>query len=230
MSVISEPPQQQSFDFAKPFTFAFNDPNWLAKILIGGLFYLAVVVIIGPIFILGYNARLMRNVIAGNPQPLPDWTDLGEYFNEGLRLLGIVLLYSIPIIAVVGIIIQAAITGALSHGNNDALNQLSGGFAGCASCLIFPLSIVLALWMPAALTMAVVERRFGAAFEFSRIWAYIRANLANFLLAFVVYYVARFAAGFGLILLCIGVFFTAFWGMVVATYAYAEVYRLSTTR
>ena len=239
MSAISEPPQpppplppqQQSFDFAKPFTFVFNDPNWLAKILIGGLFYLAVIVLIGPIFILGYNARLMRNVIAGNPQPLPEWSDLGEYFSEGLRLLGVVLLYSIPVIVLVCMfVIPAVIAGAVSHNNNDALNQLSGGFAGCASCLIFPLSILIALWMPAALTMAVVDRRFSAAFEFGRIWTYIRTNLANFLLAFVVYYVARFAAGFGVILLCIGVFFTAFWGMVVATYAYAEVYRLSTTR
>ncbi len=232
MSVISEPPQKQSFDFGKPFAFVFNDPNWIAKILIGGLFYLASIVLIGPIFILGYCARLTRNVIAGEPQPLPEWNDLGEYFSEGLRLFCVALLYSIPIIVLFGVvIIPPVIVAALSRSNHyNAMDQWGSGFMGCFSCLLFPLSLGLAFWMPGALLMAVVERRFGAAFEFSRIWEFIRANLGNFLLAFVVYYVARFVAGFGLILFCIGVIFTGFWAMLVATYGYAEVYRLSNVR
>jgi hypothetical protein len=238
MSVFSEAPPppppplppRQSFDFAKPFEFVFQDPDWITKILIGGLFYLAAFVIIGAFFIMGYSAQLMRNVIAGSPRPLPEWNDLGEYFSEGLRLFGVVLVYMIPIIALWCVfIIPAIIAGSFSHNNNDALNQLSGGLAGCVSCLIFPLSLVIAFWMPAAMTMAVVDRRFSAAFEFGRIWTYIRANLVNCLLAFVVSYIVRLAAGLGFILCCIGLFFAAFWAILAATYAYAEVYRLSTT-
>jgi hypothetical protein len=75
--------------------------------------------------------------------------------------------------------------------------------------------------------LAVVERRFTAAFELGRLWRYIRGNLANYLLAFVVYLMARFAVPFGLILFCIGVVFTAFWAMITATAAFAQAYRLS---
>jgi hypothetical protein len=71
------------------------------------------------------------------------------------------------------------------------------------------------------------EQRFGAGFEFARIWAFLRANVANYLLAVVVYIVASFLAQFGIILLCIGVFFTSFWAYVVGAYAVAQTYRLS---
>jgi len=42
--------------------------------------------------------------------------------------------------------------------------------------------------------------------------------------------VARFAVPFGMILFCIGIVFTAFWAMVVATYGFAQAYRLSPTK
>ena len=38
------------------------------------------------------------------------------------------------------------------------------------------------------------------------------------------------AAGFGVILLCIGVVFTMFWAICVAGYAFAQVYRTSTVK
>jgi hypothetical protein len=67
----------------------------------------------------------------------------------------------------------------------------------------------------------------GEAFKFAKIWGFIRGNIGNYLLAFVVWLVARFAAGFGVILLCVGVIFTAFWALCVAAYAFGQVYRMS---
>ena len=74
-----------------------------------------------------------------------------------------------------------------------------------------------------------VEQRFGAAFEFARIWEFIRANVGNYLLAVVVYFIARFLGGFGIALLCVGVIFTGFWSFLITTHAFAQVYRLSRT-
>src|SRR6185503_1108289 len=54
-----------SYDFGKPFSYVFDDPRWVNKILIGGLFYLAGFMIIGWFFVLGYMARTARNVIRG---------------------------------------------------------------------------------------------------------------------------------------------------------------------
>lgn len=222
------PPNPNQFDFGKPFTFVFEDPRWMSKILLGGLFYLAGFFIVGWFFILGYMAQLARNVITDKQHPLPEWEDLGEFFSEGARLIGVIIIYIIPIIALVMTFIMPAIfVGAVAEGNEVA-EALSGGMAGCVWCLMVPLSLFVMIFMPASLLFAVVERRFGAAFEFSRIWPFIKDNIGNYLLAVVVYLIARFIGGFGIFLFCIGVVFTAFWALLVTTHGFAQVYRIAT--
>ena len=224
------PPSEPSLDFLRPFTFAFDDPRWLPKILMGGLFALASIFLIGIFFIYGYMARLARNVIKGVQYPLPEWDDLGEYFTEGLKLFAVALVYAIPVILIAGIAIVPMIIINAGADNNEALRSFAGMSASCVWCVMFPISIALAVWMPAALLMAVVTGEFSAGFDFRRIWQFIRANVGNYILAFVVWLVARFAASFGFILLCVGVFFTAFWAFCVAAYAFGEVYRMSKVR
>jgi len=233
-AVVPEPPPSPpspgaSFDFLKPFTFAFDDPRWVPKILMGGLFVLASSIIIGVFFIYGYLARLARNVINGVPNPLPEWDDLGEYFSEGLKLFVVGLIYTIPILIVVGIVFIPAIIAGGST-DNDTIRQMAGMSATCMWCLIFPLGLALALWMPAAMLMVVVSGDFSAGFDFRRIIAFIRGNAGNYILAFVAWMVARFAASLGFLLLCVGILFTVFWAYLVAAHAFGQVYRLSKER
>ena len=202
----------------------------MSKILLGGLFYLAGFFIIGWFFILGYMAQLARNVITEKQHPLPEWDNLGDLFSEGARMIGVVIIYIIPIIALVMTFIMPAVfVGAVAEGNEVA-EALSGGMAGCVWCLMVPLSLFVMIFMPASLLFAVVERRFGAAFEFARIWPFIKNNIGNYLLAVLVYLIARFLASFGIALFCVGVIFTAFWAMLVQTYGFAQVYRIAVTK
>ena len=225
---LPPPPAVPGFDFAKPFTYVFDDPRWLQKILIGGLFYLAGFLIVGWFFIFGYVARVARNIVAGVAIPLPEWEDLGGFFNEGLRLVGVLLVYVIPpTVLFVSIMIPAGILGEL---DNQGLQALGSGIAGCISCLFVPLVLAMTFFMPASLLFAAMEQRFGAAFEFGRLWAFIRPNIGNYLLAIVVYLIARFLGGFGIALLCIGVIFTGFWSFLITAHAFAQVYRLSSIR
>jgi hypothetical protein len=213
------------FDFGKPFTFTFEDPQWLQKILIGGLFYLAGFLLIGWFFILGYCARLARNVVAGVERPLPEWDDLGTFFSEGLRLFAVALVYIVPMVVLAMAFIIPA--GVLDSTDNDALQMVGSGLSGCLACLFAPLSLAVMFFLPASLLFAAVEQRFSAAFEFGRIWPFIRANIGNYLLALVVYLIARFIGGAGIALLCIGVVFTGFWSMLITTHGFGQVYRLS---
>jgi len=221
-------PSGTAFDFARPFTFTFEDPRWVPKILMGGLFMLASVLLIGVFFVYGYIARLARNVIAGVAQPLPEWDDLGEYFSEGIRLFCVGFIYTMPIMAFVFAIMVPSIVAQAS--NNDAAQSVGGAIVACGWCLIFPMGLALAIWLPAALLFTAVERRFGAGFEFAQIAAFIRGNVGNYLLAFVVWLVVRMIVPFGLILLCVGIVFTSFWSLLVATYAFAESWRLAPAR
>src|SRR5215212_855249 len=180
-------PTTPGFDFGKPFSFVFDDPRWLPKILVGGLFYLAGFVLIGWFFVMGYIARVTRNVIEGVETPLPEWEDVGQFFNEGARLIGVIFCYVIPIVVIaMTLVIPAIISDAF---DNEAMSTIAGGFSGCLSCLIVPLALLVTFFMPASLLFAIVEQRFGAAFEFgSRIWPFIKANIGDYLLAIVVYF------------------------------------------
>lgn len=226
--VVPPPPATPSgpqFDFGKPFSFVFEDPNWIQKILLGGLFYLAGFLLVGWFFVLGYVARTARNVMAGDPRPLPEWDDLGGYFNEGLRLVGVALVYIIPIVVLaMFMIIPSALLDSV---DNEGAQFLGSGIAGCLACLMVPLSLAMIVFMPASLMFAVAEQRFGAAFEFARIWAFIKDNIGNYLLAVVVYLIARFLAGFGIALFCIGVIFTGFWSFLITAHGFAQVWRLA---
>ena len=220
------PPAKPQFDFAKPFAFVFEDPDWVTKILIGGLFYIAGFLIIGWFFILGYIAQMARNVIAGNPRPLPEWENIGEFFNEGLRLFGVALAVTVPLVLLaVMIMVPAGILGSVE---NEAVATLGGLMSTAVVCVFVPITFALWFFLPAMLLFAAVERRFGAAFEFGRIWAFIKQNIGNYVLAIVVYLIARFIGGFGIMLLCIGVVFTGFWSFLITAHAFAQVYRLAT--
>ena len=221
-------PATSGFDFARPFTFTFEDPRWVQKVLLGGLFTLASVFIIGAFFLYGYLARLVRNVIAGVERPLPEWDDLGEYFSEGVRLFCVALVYMLPLLALVLLFIVPSIIA--QSADNDVLRNVGGGMAACVWCIIFPLSLAMAIWLPGAMLFAIVERRFGAAFEFAQIAAFIKGNVGNYLLAFVVWLVVRMIVPFGFILLCVGIVFTTFWSFVVAGYAFGQVWRLAPGR
>src|SRR5262249_38610379 len=75
------PPPKAGFDFVKPFAFVFEDARWINKVLIGGIFQLLAMLLVGIPFLLGYLAKLVRNVVADATLPLPEWDDLGEMFN-----------------------------------------------------------------------------------------------------------------------------------------------------
>ena len=222
-----QPPEK--FDFVRPLAFVFDDPRWLPKVLLGGVFALASIVLIGIFFIYGYLARLVRNTVEGVQHPLPEWDDLGEFFSEGFRIFLITLIYGLPIAALVfAFIIPAIMMGSL---DNESADQLSSGMVSCVFCMVFPIGLALTAWLPAALLRAVVHRNFSAAFQFGEIWRFISANLVNYVLAIAVWLVARFAASFvGLAMLCIGILFTQFWAMLVGGYAFGQVYKMSSVK
>lgn len=217
-----------AYDVVRPFAYVFDDPRWLPKILLGGLFVLASIFLIGIFFILGYIARVVRNVIADVAVPLPEWDDLGGFFSEGLRLAGIAFLYSLPLAMISGFFVMPMIVS--EHLDDQVLRGIATGVGMMFWCLMMPLSLALSVWLPGALLMAIVDGNFGAAFEFSRIATFIRANAANYLLAVIIYFVARFAAGAGVALCCIGIVFTMFWSMLVAAHAFGQTYRLSSVK
>ena len=219
-----------SIDFGRAFTFVREDPEWLTKLLIGGVFTLACSLLVGVPFVLGYFSRTLRNVTAGAARPLPDWDDLGGLFNEGLRLTGVYLLHLLGVMLVlcvfVGILLAPMIL-TRAHDPAEALGPFGALAIVAIYGVILVVSLAVAIYLPAALVRTSLRGSVGAGLEWRENVAFIRQNLANYALSLVGYLVAAFLAQFGVILCCVGFFPAAFWSYLVLAAALGETVRLS---
>lgn len=222
-----------SVDFGRSFTLITEDPDWLKKILIGGAFTLACVVLVGVPFVLGYFSRTLRNVVAGASTPMPEWTDLGGLFDEGLRLTAVYLVYTLGIAAVIAsfgcLLLLPFFVLAGGHHPSDALAALGGLGILAFYAVIAVVSLVIAVFLPAALARAALRGSVREGFAWREILAFIQANLGNYLLALVIYLLAAFLAQFGLLVCCVGIFPATFWGYMVFAVALGQAVRLSPT-
>jgi Protein of unknown function (DUF4013) len=231
MTTAPPPATPPSIDFGRSFTFPSEDPEWVSKILIGGVFVLACSLLVGVPFVLGYFSRTLRNVVAGLARPLPDWDDLGGLFNEGLRLTGVYLLHVLAVIVVLGVFVGILLTPMIlskAHDPAEALGPFGALLIVAMYGLIMVVSLAVAVYLPAALVRSSLAGSVGAGLEWRENLAFIKHNLANYALSLVGYLVAAFVAQFGVVLCCVGFFPAAFWSYLVLAVALGQTVRLST--
>jgi len=223
-------PPQDTIDLGRGFRFVVEDPDWIKKILIGGVFMLLSPLLVGAVFVMGYCIRLIRRAAAGNPRPLPEWDDLGGMFGEGLRALAIYLVYVLPVaiipmaFAIVVAVSSAGLAGSSgSRGASDAFGALLAMGAMGVYAITAILMLVLSLYVPAALARFAMLERLGAAFELAENFAFIRRNLGNYAMALLLYLLGSFAAQLGVVLCCVGIFPASFWAICMMCWGLGEV-------
>ncbi len=222
-------------DIGSAFTFMFDDEDWIKKLAIGGgiLFGALILspVLIGLLLFLpvsGYMIEVVKNVRDGQTRPLPGWSDFGGLFKTGLFVFLIGLVYYIPVI-----LLSCGSTGVqlipqLAEMDSDAAGMF-GFVAICLNCVQFLLSIAVGFMMPAAMIRFAQYETFGSAFQFGEIFSFISANLGDYIVVFLLTWVAGLLAGFGVILCLIGVFFTFFWSYLVVGNLYGQLARKAGT-
>jgi hypothetical protein len=224
------PAQQQTIDLGQGFRFVVEDPDWIKKILIGGVFTLLSPLLVGAVFVMGYCVRLIRRVAAGNPRPLPEWDDLGGLFGEGLRALVIYLVYVLPV-AIIPLVFGVVVamtsaglaSGSGSRGASDAFGAVLAVGAMGVYAITAILMLALSLYVPAALARFAMLERLGAAFEVAENLAFIRRNLGNYAMTLLLYLLGSFAAQLGVILCCVGIFPASFWAICMMCWGLGEV-------
>ena len=95
-------------DIGKSFGYAFEDDQWIPKILIAAAILLGGIVLgifVIPAFLAafllsGYGVEITRRVINGNPQVLPEWDNWGDLIIDGLKVWVIGIVYALPMILV----------------------------------------------------------------------------------------------------------------------------------
>lgn len=225
------------------FSFPFREEGWEGKLAVAAaLLLFGFVPFIPFIFISGYVALIMRNVVETDELSLPAWGDLSSIFRHGLRLFGVGFVYSLPVLILFfvgyGSIFLPVLTmelGILPEGTGFV--SVLGGYAvgfmlmGIAGVVSF----AMAVFLPAASTHTVVEEDFGAAFRFKEWWPIFRANWEGFLISFlllfgggmIAYYASQILV-FTIVLCCLYPLVISALGaylMVVGSVLFARAYR-----
>lgn len=222
-------------DFGRAFQFYFEDPDWVRKTLIGGGLYLGgtlLIIVLGLGLLLyaivaGYAMRVMQRAYAGDPRPLPEWEDYGGMMRDGLKLVGLSILYGLIVFGVpaIGFAVVGLVGGAAASAGSDVAGGLTA-LAMLGMNLVFLVGgLVLAIYLPSAIARMTLYQRFGAGLEVRENIALIRRNPANYAIAVVLVLLANFVAQIGIVLCCIGIFATSFWSVCVMGFALGDMVR-----
>ena len=212
-------------EFGKAFVYQFEDQEWLKKLGIGAL--LLLIPLLGQLWIAGWSLEITKRVIRRDPQPLADWDDFGGYLVRGFLVFIIGFVYALPIILVSACVsVLFPSTFDLSASNEVATSAWI--VVACVNCVIVLYSILLALFIPAALGNFAVKEQFGAAFRFGEVWGLVRAAPGAYILVFLGTILTGFIAGLGIILCFIGVVITISYANSVMGNLMGQAYNVAT--
>jgi hypothetical protein len=228
VATTPQPAETTYVDFGRAFQFYFEDPDWVKKTLMGSLFYLLSVLLVGLPFIAGYVVQVTRKAARGEARPLPEWTDYGQMFMDGLQVIGLYLVHILAALVLPGSIgcVFALIGGVGSR--SDAAGGVAAIGMMLAQLLLFVVMLAVMVYFPAAYIRTAVTGRFGAGLEVRENIELIKRNPGNYFLAIAIYLVTNFIAQLGVLACCIGILPAAFWSMCVAGWAMGEVARRDT--
>ncbi len=230
IETAQDPPSRSGFDVTRTLTFFFEDPNWVAKLLVGSLFAALSPFLIGAVFMVGYAIALARQTMKGEQSMLPEWDDFRSIFIDGLRGMALSLAHKLPLIILTVFLAFALLGGIFLQREGGAAPQefmfygLPALFGGWV--LFFLLSLAVLIYVPAAFVRFVRTDSLGAAFDFMENVDFIRRHISTYVLALLAIVLAAFISQFGVLVFCIGIFPAAFWSSCVMGYVIGQLARL----
>lgn len=187
-------------DINTAITYVFKDERWIVKTLIGAGLLLISFLIIPIFFINGYLVQIVRNVMGGEAEPLPEWDNWGDMFKDGLNLIIAELVYTLPIWLLMCCGSIFFLPAAVTEGDISEIMAAVGGVSFILMmCLVLFFAIVYALIGPALTIQYARKDSLSACFQFSDVIAIARDNIGDILVALLV------IVGIGLVLGLIGV-------------------------
>jgi len=209
-------------DYGKAFSFFFEDKDWFKKMLMGGLFNLLGMVIVGTIINTGYYIRVMRNVRDGLEEVLPDWENIGGLLSDGFAPWGINVIYLLPYMIPYLVSQGLSFVGTALGDDKGAMFHV---ISLCCSCGALAGYLALIL-LPAALVNYVRVGTFGAAFRFGELFQIVKKYPGPYVLILLVSWAMHILGGFGVIACCIGALATYFWSSCGAYHLYGQLCRV----
>ncbi|MBI5957958.1 MAG: DUF4013 domain-containing protein [Chloroflexi bacterium] len=148
-------------DLGRALKYPFSGPNAITKTLIGGVMALLLPCFL-PLFILmGYQLRIIRAVLEGHDDELPEWGGIGDDLMAGAVVFAGTLLYYLPSFLLVGMGARLAVA-AVSDLDLTGLIFSGGSFefdrAKLSMILVCFLLALIWLILSAPLVMSATAR------------------------------------------------------------------------
>ncbi len=205
-------------DYGTAFTYVIQDEEWVKKILIAALFaFLAPFLGIGAIILVGWSMEIARRVKRGDEEILPDWTDFGKLFLDGLKFAGVIFVWMLfPIVV--------SICGALPLlTDNDTLIAIG---LICAGLIVFVFAMLVSLLTPAAFGYLADTDDFMGALNPITSFNLLKANIGGYLIVWLIngILLTGIIMPLGSILCGIGVFATTAYVYAIRGHLYGQAY------
>ncbi len=230
-----------NFNIEQILTFPIKEAESRRNFLIGVLVYFSgfIIPILPMILVMGYIARLMRQVMNSEEPHMPAWDDWGSMLKDGVYIFGIRIIYTLPLLIIfiplfLGVMFLPVWLNSNS-GSNEMLILFPFLLSGLMTLIIFPLSLALGIVVPAAEAHTIAQDDFVAGFRIREWWRIFRANLGGFIIAYLISMLASFASTIimqilmvTIILICILPFLMPailMYTMLVMYTAFAQAYR-----
>jgi hypothetical protein len=232
-------------DIKSAIYYIFDDEDCVPKVGIGALLLLVPVLGFAAF---GYEARVIRNLVRGEAQPLPTWDDFGTMFMDGLWLGLARFIYSLPIVAL--LVCSVAVTVpyfylAESESQMQERLPLILMVCGGAFLILVIYAAILGFFSPAMTIQYVRRGTFAACFDFGAIFRLIRRNFGDYLTLWAV--IIGINLVLGLILFVVSFFIniipclgsiaqillinaTTFWVLLIAGHLQAQLIRADDAR
>jgi hypothetical protein len=210
-------------DFGKAFSFVFEDEDWVKKIAVGGLFSL--IPVIGIFVVLGWGMEIIKRVINGDAEVLPDWSDFGGYLSRGFMAFVIAFVFFLPVI-----LIQSCGTGLpflTESSDQDVLITAVWILTACFTCFTILYSIVVYMVLPAAIARYAATGEVGAAFKLGEVFKMVKNNLGTYAMVLLGGILASMVASLGSIACVIGVLFTTVYSFAINGHLWGQAYNVS---
>jgi hypothetical protein len=173
--------------------FPFKDKRGVSKFLIAALFLIFSGFIVPALFLLGWYMRIAKNVMVTKTLgDLPEWDEWGHMILDGLKLVGVVLIYFLPVMVLFPI--------SLALGFIPVIGWISGGIL---SWLTYLFAMALTVFVIPAILNMIDKGSFGAAFHFKEWWENLKVNFAGYLVVYLIV-----AGVYALLALILGVVFS----------------------
>jgi hypothetical protein len=181
-----------SFNIEQILTFPIKETESRKNFLIGVLVNFAgfIIPILPMILVMGYIARVMRQVFRGEQPRMPAWDDWGAMLKDGAYIYGVRIVYMLPVFVILVPLFLGGMVLPIWLDSNGSSNELIALlpilFFILMVVIIFPFSLTLGILLPAAEAHTIANNEFAAGFRIREWWQIFWANIGGFIIAYLI--------------------------------------------